>query len=92
MNTTNKTNKTSKRGSIIEIYLEIFMRNQMYTINDNLKEDIQCLLDKKLSFKTTVSEINNENGFLSGDVIFKSEYGDNRAINFTVKSGEIEYA
>jgi hypothetical protein len=88
----NSRSKISARGLVIKIYLEDLIISELFSVGDKLKEKIQSILDKKLSFKTTVSDIQNENCYLYGNVSFTSEYGDDRVIDFTVAPKKIEFA
>lgn len=92
MNTINQPHKISARGLVIKIYLEDFINDQHSHSDSDMRKKLQLLLNKKLSFKTIVSDIKIEECFSFGYVSFDSEYGDKRVINFTIKAGIVQYA
>lgn len=83
-------NNKSNRGLLIEQEVTKYAQQNMFNTIVELKESLEESLNLNLKFNTEVSNIRNENGFISGQVNFKNENNIDSVIDFTIMNNKVE--
>jgi hypothetical protein len=74
----------SYRGMLIEVIVKSFIKDYAFDSKDGLKEILQDKLNLNLNFETSISEVEEKNGFTYGGIYFKDEDGTPRVVDFTI--------
>lgn len=79
----------SYRGTLVEVIVKSFIKENLFESIDDLKEVLQERLNLNLKFETNVSAIENKNGHTFGQISFDDENGIVRVIDFTITNSSV---
>jgi len=81
--------KKSYRGIMVEIIVKSFIKEYSYDFVDELKENLQELLNLNLKFETNVFDVETKNGHTFGKIHFNDENDTVKIIDFTITSNGV---
>jgi hypothetical protein len=79
----------SYRGMLVEIIVKSFIKEYSYDFVDELKENLQELLNLNLKFETNVFDVETKNGHTFGKIHFNDENDMVKIIDFTITSNGV---